>query len=117
MPTIRNVITSYSIHYTKLYEKAHPVSSSNGEQKTVMNQPDIDKVVFSLVSEKTGFPEDRLSVDYRLLDDLNLDSIKAGSLLAELIKKYDLQGQIEASAHANSSLKEIISTIESYNFV
>ncbi|MCI5167416.1 MAG: polyketide synthase, partial [Candidatus Electrothrix sp. GM3_4] len=40
-------------------------------------------LLFALIEERTGFPPESLSMDLRLLDDLNLDSIKASELIAE----------------------------------
>jgi enediyne polyketide synthase len=60
-----------------------------------------------LVSKITGFPIDSLSLDNRLLDDLNLDSIKAAELVAKAMKLYNAAGTVDPTVFANSSLKEI----------
>jgi enediyne polyketide synthase len=85
-----------------LVEKPQPVAVTANTTEAIA------ETVYNLVADKTGFPKDQLEGNLRLLNDLNLDSIKAGSLLAELLKKYNLQGEIEASAYANASLGEII---------
>lgn len=77
-------------------------------------KPDIQETIYNLVVEKTGFPKDQLEPSLKLLDDLNLDSIKAGSFMAEIAKRYQLQGKFEAAAFANASLQEIITEIEKY---
>ena len=74
----------------------------------------IEDTVLSIVEDKTGFPKEAIKMDFRLLDDLNLDSIKAGTLMAELVKKYNLTGKIEASAHANASLQQIVDKIKEF---
>lgn len=73
----------------------------------------VDSAVMKLIAEKTGFPGESIKPEFRLLDDLNLDSIKAGALLAELTRKYNLQGKIEAVAFSNASISEIIAKIKS----
>lgn len=69
--------------------------------------------LLALVSEMTGFPIDSISLDHRLLDDLNLDSIKAGQLVAKAMKLYHAEGKIDPMASANSSLKDIYDLIKS----
>ncbi len=68
--------------------------------------------LLALVSKMTGFPIDSISLDHRLLDDLNLDSIKAGELVAKAIRLYHAPGTIDPTALANSSLKEIYDLIK-----
>lgn len=81
-------------------------------QSTSSNsKEEIEQFVYNLLAEKTGFPKEGLKPEFRLLNDLNLDSIKAGSLLGQLVKKYNLQGKIEVAAHANASISEIINKI------
>lgn len=75
------------------------------------SKEEIEHFVYNLLAEKTGFPKEGLQPGFRLLNDLNLDSIKAGSLLGQLVKKYNLQGKIEVAAHANASIAEIINKI------
>jgi enediyne polyketide synthase len=67
--------------------------------------------LLTLASEMTGFPIESISLDHRLLDDMNLDSIKAGQFVAKAIKLYGAEGKIDPTASANSSLKEIYDRI------
>ena len=46
----------------------------------------VQEALYGLVAEATGFSPDSLSRKSRLLDDLNLDSIKAGDLIARFAK-------------------------------
>src|ERR1035437_4836096 len=48
----------------------------------------------------------------KLLDDFNLDSIKAGSLLNGMFKDFQLQGKLNASNFLNASLDNIISEVD-----
>ncbi|MFM6348322.1 MAG: acyl carrier protein, partial [Dolichospermum sp.] len=57
-------------------------SSEVVESKTVAIQEQIREKVVEIAAEKTGLPKEAIKLEYRLLDDLNLDSIKAGSLMA-----------------------------------
>ncbi len=69
-------------------------------------------LLLDLVAERTGFGRDCLSPEQRLLDDLNIDSIKAGALLGDLILLTQTQGRIEAGPLANATLGEIASRVQ-----
>ncbi|OBQ20050.1 SDR family NAD(P)-dependent oxidoreductase [Anabaena sp. AL93] len=84
------------------------------ESKTVKIQEQIRQKIVEIVSEKTGLAKEVIKLEYRLLDDLNLDSIKAGSLMAEIAKIYHLEGKFEPSEFANATLSEIIKNIVAY---
>lgn len=77
------------------------------------NNIDIEILLRDLVSERTGFPTQSILPESRLLDDLNLDSIKAGELIAVAAQKTGVAGVIEPSVFANATLKEIAIEIES----
>jgi len=68
-------------------------------------------ILFSLVEEKTGFPSSSFSPSDRLLDDLNLDSIKAGELIASAAKEAGVTGKIDPASLANSTLESIATAL------
>jgi enediyne polyketide synthase len=72
---------------------------------------DIPQTVYQMLSERTGFPVTTIKPDFKLLDDLNLDSIKAGSFIAELSKRYNIQGKIGASKFANARIDDVIQAV------
>ncbi len=84
----------------------HPDGQSAG------SSTETPRELLALVSRMTGFPIDSISLDHRLLDDLNLDSIKAGELVAKAVRLYHAPGAIDPSTLANSSLKEIYDLIK-----
>ena len=70
-------------------------------------------ILFQIIHKTTGFPTESLSLDFRLLDDLNLDSIKAGDLIAQLAGRAELEeGRLNVQQIANATLGEIISNLE-----
>lgn len=75
--------------------------STNGDKDFIAN------LLIDLTQKATGFERDSLSLELRLLDDLNLDSIKAGELIAEASKILGVTGQLEPSQLANSTLIEL----------
>ncbi|MCK5831778.1 MAG: SDR family NAD(P)-dependent oxidoreductase [Methylococcales bacterium] len=64
-------------------------------------------LLFELLEESTGFPRESLSLDLRLLDDLNLDSIKAAELIGSAAQKLKIGGEIDPAQFANASIEEI----------
>ncbi len=90
-----------------------PVATQTDEIESTNTggQLDINGLLVSLISERTGYPESSITTNSRLLDDLNLDSIKAGELVGEAAKRLGAAGAIDASKHANASLDEIASVL------
>jgi enediyne polyketide synthase len=65
------------------------------------------EILLDLVSQRTGYPRSSMTAESRLLDDLNLDSIKAGEIVAAAARRLEVAGTIDATRFANSSLSEI----------
>jgi enediyne polyketide synthase len=75
----------------------------------VTGQPEsVETIVLSAVEKLTGFSNDSLHLDMRLLDDLNLDSIKAGDLIAKISRGLTVDLSLEPLNFANASLRDII---------
>jgi enediyne polyketide synthase len=72
---------------------------------------DIPRIIYKMLAERTGFPPEALRPDYKLLDDLNLDSIKAGAFIAEIAKKLNIRGKLETANLANANIEDIIETV------
>ncbi len=73
---------------------------------------DIEQFLLNSVVEKTGYPLESIDLNLKLLDDLNLDSIKAGELIATATKKFGVAGQLQPSSLANVTLKQIAEEID-----
>lgn len=73
---------------------------------------DIAQLLLNLVEAQTGFPQDTLSPELRLLDDLNLDSIKAGELVANAAQQVGVSGELDPSTLANATITEIAQVLE-----
>ena len=72
----------------------------------------IPNLVLELVSKRTGFPPDSLSLEMRLLDDLNLDSIKGAELIAEGAKRLGIAGQLDPTKLGGATLAEVAERLE-----
>lgn len=66
----------------------------------------------AFVAQQTGFAAASLGPGLRLLDDLNLDSIKAGDLLARMAAKLGAAGKVDPAPLLNATLAEIASALE-----
>lgn len=86
---------------------ANPVDKGN--QQPVVS---IEDILINLVVEQTGYPRNSISLQARLLDDLNLDSIKSAELVAQAAKQVGVQGQIDPSYFANSTLAEVAEALK-----
>lgn len=68
--------------------------------------------LFAVIEQQTGFPTTTLRPEHRLLDDLHLDSIKSGELIARVAQLLDCAGHIDPLELANARLDEIAQTLE-----
>ena len=64
------------------------------------------------MAQQTGFDSKTIDLNLKLLDDLNLDSIKAGDLIANATKKFGVAGKIDPSSLTNATLKDIAAAIK-----
>ncbi|MFM6310661.1 MAG: phosphopantetheine-binding protein, partial [Dolichospermum sp.] len=90
-------------------EKQSLVNAQTLRQQTI----NVETILVDLVVQQTGYPSSSITLDLKLLDDLSLDSIKAGQLIAEVSKKCGVVGEIDDSSLANASLKDITEVIKS----
>lgn len=59
------------------------------------------------VAERTGFEPGSLQPGLRMLDDLNLDSIKVAELVAQTAQEFGVAQKLDPVALANATLEEI----------
>lgn len=74
----------------------------------------IEQTLLELVEAQTGFPLDSLSSELRLLDDLNLDSIKAADFVAKGAKRWNVAGRIDPANFANATLAQIAAALATH---
>ncbi len=90
-------------------------SIGNNNSALVPSVPEtknVSQMLLNLVEESTGFPKSSLAMDMRLLDDLNLDSIKAAELVGRAAKQLGIDGQLDPSTLANATLTDVATTLE-----
>lgn len=74
---------------------------------------EIEELLLALVTSRTGFPSETLSPEMRLLDDLNLDSIKAGAIIADAASQVGVAGRVDPVDLVNASLRDLARRLES----
>jgi acyl transferase domain-containing protein/acyl-CoA thioesterase FadM len=67
----------------------------------------VTALLVDVAARRTGYPAASITAESRLLDDLNLDSIKAGELVAEALRAIGAAGAIDATRFANSPIRVI----------
>ncbi|MEZ4741502.1 MAG: SDR family NAD(P)-dependent oxidoreductase [Bdellovibrionota bacterium] len=67
-------------------------------------------ILFKHISQLTGFPISSLKPQHRLLDDLNLDSIKRFEIIERFAKDMHLSGDV-GQIQADISLADLVATI------
>ena len=72
----------------------------------------VKAILIDLIVERTGFPAASIKPDFRLLDDLNLDSIKSAELVAQTAKQIGVEGQVDPAYFANATLAEVAEALE-----
>jgi enediyne polyketide synthase len=87
-----------------------------GEKNSVVanGNQSVEFLLADLIVRQTGYVRESITAELRLLDDLNLDSIKAGEIVAEVAKQFGVAGKIDPPALANATIQEIGETIRSF---
>ena len=73
----------------------------------VNGKDNVAELLMDLTHKITGFDRESISLNLRLLDDLNLDSIKAGELIGQAARTLGIAGQIDPSQISNNTLGQI----------
>lgn len=97
----------------EIVEQIKPLLPNNQIQP-VNDHSDIIKFILDQVVAVTGFPLEALALDLRLLDDLNLDSIKSAELIASVSKKFEISHLIDPTDFANAQIQEIINAVQNH---
>jgi enediyne polyketide synthase len=73
----------------------------------IEGKDNIANLLIDLVHQITGYEKESFTLNSRLLDDLNLDSIKASDLIGKAARALGIAGQLDASKFSNNTLGEI----------
>ena len=106
-----------SLENIKEVETNNPLSSNQTEGHDKITKQGgapitreiIEELIISLIINFTGFSRDSLGMELHLLDDLRIDSIKAGDLIFQALKDLGIEDvSIPIQEFANLTLEEII---------
>ena len=90
------------------------IETSKATEKMLPESPTSERIattIIDIIHERTGFPKQTLSPELRLLDDLNLDSIKAGDVIATAARKLGALGPIDPASLANATVADVIAAV------
>lgn len=73
-----------------------------------LDMTDMETAVLQIVADETGFDAGNISLDLRLLDDLNLDSIKSAELFLKIADKFNVADQVDINNNADLTIGQII---------
>ncbi len=71
----------------------------------------IERVIVEEVETLTGFPRDSFDMEARLLDGLNMDSLRTGEFVANVARRLQLDG-VDTFAFVNNTLAEAADRFE-----
>lgn len=84
---------------------------SHAHAASALSKTSARELVLAQLALMTGFAQEQLTPDMGLADDLNLDSIKIGSLAAQLHQQLQLGDQPPALFGADTSVQEVIAWV------
>ncbi|MGZ5280504.1 MAG: acyltransferase domain-containing protein, partial [Pseudobdellovibrionaceae bacterium] len=76
-----------------------------------LSREEVKEILLTTLTQITDFPKDVFKMNMRLLDDLNLDSIKAGEAITQVAATCQLESPLDPIQIANSNLDEIIDIV------
>ena len=89
---------------------AQPVQSQPTPKLSI--QAELEQALIHLIVERTGYAADTIQPELRLLDDLNLDSIKATEIVVTIAGQYGVVEQLDPSVLANATLRAVAAAIK-----
>ena len=76
------------------------------------DMPDIETEILQIVADETGFDVGNISLDLKLLDDLNMDSIKSAELFFKIADRFDIADQVEINNSIDLTIGQIINNFK-----
>ena len=93
------------------YQEEEPISQPEeiipGGLQGIEGKDNIANLLVDLTHKLTSFDKQSITLESRLLDDLNLDSIKAAELIGQAARTLGIAGQLDPSKLSNNTLGEI----------
>jgi len=107
------ILKSDTFTASRIEEEAQQIEEViPGGLPSIDGKDNISDLLIDLTHKITGFERSSLSLNLRLLDDLNLDSIKAAELIGQALLALGIAGQIDPSKISNNTLSQIRDQLE-----
>jgi len=88
-------------------------SSSSGQAGSIsLDEEGIRAFVLSLVSEKTGYPQEMLDLDLDLEADLGIDTVKQAELFASVREQYGIPRREDLRLGDYNTLRKVIAFVQ-----
>ncbi|MGD9365064.1 MAG: SDR family NAD(P)-dependent oxidoreductase [Desulfobacteraceae bacterium] len=84
------------------------VPPSSEKKTAAFSRSAIAGIIFELVQEITAFPRESLNLNLRMVDDLNLDSIKAGDLVSRAALSMGIKLELSSPPPQAATLADIL---------
>ncbi|MCB0379089.1 MAG: SDR family NAD(P)-dependent oxidoreductase [Bdellovibrionales bacterium] len=105
-----------SVNVESLPAKVIPMETKRVSTNEAMQSHDVKEALIGVLTQVTGFPSDTFNMEMRLLDDLNMDSIKAGEVVTQISDICSIEmNNIDPIQLANATLGEIVEMIVALN--
>jgi len=93
----------------EIIELANASAPASGQADSDIETVDFEKMLLAVVAEKTGYPEEMLTLDMELESGLGIDSIKRVEILSSLQEQIPHLGEMDTGVLAElNTLGEII---------
>lgn len=76
------------------------------------NDNDVGAEVLKLISEVTQYPVEMLEDDMELEADLGIDTIKQATIFSELVRKFNIDGNVKISQSELKNIRSIIDMVK-----
>jgi acyl transferase domain-containing protein/NAD(P)H-dependent flavin oxidoreductase YrpB (nitropropane dioxygenase family) len=96
-------------------QSAQSVHSASASSIATATRLDVQQVLLSIVSERTGYPTEALDLDLDLEADLSVDSIKRLEIVGELSERLGLQNTLrdkDAALETLAALKTLRAVVD-----
>ncbi|BBM84392.1 type I polyketide synthase [Candidatus Uabimicrobium amorphum] len=87
--------------------KYKPQQTTTAKQQVITSAKQPLLSLRERIAALTGFPLETIHAQHRLLDDLNLDSIKSAEVISVFSQQFQLQQSFEPTAFTNATLDEL----------
>ena len=83
-----------------------------GAENPTRSLPELVDLLIGLVVDRTGFPRESIGPEMTFLNDLNLESIAAGEIVARAAQAVGAAGQVDPSQLLQASIQQVAEALQ-----